>query len=1319
MNAQNKILLTAAVLGSIGGLAIANDVVAANVKGATPPAQTKTNVVTTNVKAGKNAVVTECTTGCTKTYKVAVADDLVNMHSVQFANQTDEVRSIITKEKAHFFNGDDNTALSANGVTIENTNSLDQASFNKTGVTASVGGKTVRFTTDGISAGNQVITNVSEGVKGTDAVNVNQLNNKVAPLTTTVNNHETRITNNTTNITNLTADYNKTRNQVTTNTKDIADLKGKVGKAGQRTTVVAGDNTTVTSSVKSNGDTEYKVALNKDVDLTEEGSLTVGITKISNNNLTIAEKDAEDNNVSTALVNSRQMAINGADGNAILSEANLTVANNTDGSTTNVNNYGITSEGNERRVAFTTNGISAGNQIINDVKEGVKGTDAVNVNQLNNKVAPLNTTINNHETRITNNTKDIADLKGKVGKAGSNTVVKAGSNNVKVESATAGNTNTYTVDLSNVVEGMRYMSFNDPANQGADRTYVERGKVKMINGDFDNQLNGKGMWLVNNETLDNTTYDLTGVSAQVGDKAVKFTTNGIDAGMQRINGVEAGVENTDAVNVSQLKQYVADHDKDTVTTVKSADSNVVVKDDGNHNYTVGLNKNITGESITITSPDGTKTVALNPTGLNNGGNTITNVGKGINDTDAVNVGQLRDELAKNKTVDTNTITTVTQGKNAVVKETVAANGNKEYNVSVADNLTGLKSVVVGDGTNETTTIQPNGITITNPVDSSAVKLNGNGLDNGGHTITNVKAGVAGTDAVNVDQLKKYVEDTKTIVQAGENITVHDDHGTYTVSTTKDLNNLNSVNLNDGNNESHYTTEGINMTYRGSGTNNDEYHTSYKYDGMRIKTNDGDANPVDEISLTDKGLNNGGKRIVKVGKGIDGTDGVNVDQLRDELAKNKAVESVVADNQIDNIAAVRVTNGKSTGDANAQYGVYVSKNTVRNIAKDAIQFKGDDVIKVTRQVNENGADVVTTTYNGGNAAKVTPLTYKANGGAANTTTLTNGLDFTNGNNTTASVAPNGVVKYDLNKDLKDLDSAKFNGGVTINNDGINAGDKTITNVKAGQNGTDAVNVDQLNSAINNINGNNSQLSKAINANQKEARRGIAGTAALSALHPLDFDPDHKLDVMAGYGHFKGSNAVALGAAYRPNEDLMFTVGSTVGNGDTVINAGVSYKVGAKSNVSRSKVSMAKDLTDAKKEIAALKADNEKFKAILNSVLGLDLPQDQNVVFPDVPQNHWAYVAVDDLARRGLVIGYEDGLFKGDRMLTRYEFAEVVHRAIERARALGQHIDQRLVDEFRPELMRFRVDRNRNAERVHTQESTKYLKRDSYGTIVTRR
>lgn len=140
-------------------------------------------------------------------------------------------------------------------------------------------------------------------------------------------------------------------------------------------------------------------------------------------------------------------------------------------------------------------------------------------------------------------------------------------------------------------------------------------------------------------------------------------------------------------------------------------------------------------------------------------------------------------------------------------------------------------------------------------------------------------------------------------------------------------------------------------------------------------------------------------------------------------------------------------------------------------------------------------------------------------------------------------------------------------------------------------------------INNL--STSSLRNIIDANQKEAHKGIAGSAALAGLHPLDFDPDHKLDVMAGYGHYHNANAVAIGVAYRPTEDLMITVGSTVnGDDDTVFNAGISYKVGAKSTVSRSRMAMARDLADAKRQIAELQADNEKIKSILNSVLGLD-------------------------------------------------------------------------------------------------------------------
>ena len=759
-------------------------------------------------------------------------------------------------------------------------------------------------------------------------------------------------------------------------------------------------------------------------------------------------------------------------------------------------------------------------------------------------------------------------------------------------------------------------------------------------------------------------------------------------------------------------------------------------------------------------------------------------------TDGINGSQLYDvalEAQKHNTLVDGTNTTVTSQDNAF--------GRKEYKVNVNRDLTNMNSVqfntvndpqrnfVSKDGMHVfdgdvNTNYGPDSIKIenTNTLDNASYGIDGmtasdaNGtvsftttnIDAGNQQVHGVKAGTAGTDAVNVDQLnglRKDVEDLAdaqnqvntavestlanhktainnamaeakkhTTVVAGDNVSVSEGTNVaggkeYTVSVKKDLTDMNSVAFGKDTDPKHavVTKDGliafdgdVDTKHDANGVTIENRNTldtaSYGIDGMTASGANG------TVSFTTTNIDVAGNQIHNVATGTAGTDAVNVDQLNSVVAANKAVESVVADNQVDNIAAVRVTNGKSTGDANATYGVYVSKNTVRNIAKDAVTFKGDDVIKVTRQVNENGADVVTTTYNGGNAAKVTPLTYKANGGASNTTTLTTGLDFTNGSNTTASVAANGVVKFDLNKDLKDLDSAKFNGGVVINNDGINAGNKTITNVAAGQNGTDAVNVNQLTSAIDQVNSNANKLGNVVRANQQEARKGIAGTAALAGLHPLDFDPDHKLDIMAGYGHFHNANAGAVGIAYRPNEDLMFTAGTTFGS-DNVINAGVTYKVGARSEVSRSKVAMAKDLAEAKKEIAQLQSDNAKFKAILNAVLGLDLPQEANTVFPDIEENHWAYVAVDDMAKRGLLVGYPDGTFKGDRAVTRYEFAEVIHRAIEKAKELGQTVDSRLVEEFKPELMRYAVE-GKKLERVHVNKSTKEVKRDQYGTIITK-
>ena len=216
-------------------------------------------------------------------------------------------------------------------------------------------------------------------------------------------------------------------------------------------------------------------------------------------------------------------------------------------------------------------------------------------------------------------------------------------------------------------------------------------------------------------------------------------------------------------------------------------------------------------------------------------------------------------------------------------------------------------------------------------------------------------------------------------------------------------------------------------------------------------------------------------------------------------------------------------------------------------------------------------------------------------------------------------------------------------------------------------------------IKNIKGDLSKMDKRID-------KSVAGAAALAALHPLDFDPDAKWDFAAGYGHYRSGDAAAIGAFYRPNEDVQLSIGSTVGGDETVFNAGLSVKVGAHSGVSRSRVAIGKEVLALKKTVAEQNAQIQKLTALLNGVAGTKMKADHTTLFPDVAANHWAYEAVSDLSRRGLVEGYPDGTFGGDRLLTRYEFAQIVYRAIQD----GVTVDDRLVTEFSPEMALFRVD-----------------------------
>ena len=248
----------------------------------------------------------------------------------------------------------------------------------------------------------------------------------------------------------------------------------------------------------------------------------------------------------------------------------------------------------------------------------------------------------------------------------------------------------------------------------------------------------------------------------------------------------------------------------------------------------------------------------------------------------------------------------------------------------------------------------------------------------------------------------------------------------------------------------------------------------------------------------------------------------------------------------------------------------------------------------------------------------------------------------------------------------------NGTVTINNKVTVDQDGKVSGVAAGDisaTSTDAVNGSQLFAT-------NQQVSKLGNRINKVG----AGAAALAALHPLDFDPDDKWDFAAGYGNYNGENAAAIGAYYRPNEDTMFSVGGSFGNGENMVNAGVSLKLGQGNHVSTSKVAMAKEIKDLRKELEGLKS------ALLDVNAGKKLDTSKLQLFPDVPKNHWAYEYVSALKGNGMLTGYPDGEFKGDRPMTRYEFATMLYKAM----LEGATLSDKILKEFAPELERFTVD-----------------------------
>ena len=320
------------------------------------------------------------------------------------------------------------------------------------------------------------------------------------------------------------------------------------------------------------------------------------------------------------------------------------------------------------------------------------------------------------------------------------------------------------------------------------------------------------------------------------------------------------------------------------------------------------------------------------------------------------------------------------------------------------------------------------------------------------------------------------------------------------------------------------------------------------------------------------------------------------------------------------------------------------------------------------------------------------------------------EYADGNNigvVASQEGDNAKLQVKLAKDLKGINSIEAktittgnttinNSGLTVKGDGnhkditiqqgnVNMGGNKIENVapgKVSQDSTDAVNGSQLwqrDQAINGLSGSINKLGNRIN-------RVGAGAAALAALHPLDFDPDDKWDFAAGYGNYRGANAAAIGAYYRPNEDTMFSVGGSFGGGENMVNAGVSIKLGQGNHVSTSRVAMAKEMKAMRQHMA----EQDALIAKLQSMHGMAVDPAKSTLFPDVAENHWAYQYVTTLAKKGILEGYPDGEFKGDRMMTRYEFAAIVYRIVESGVGSTDPELSKLVKEFSPELQYIRID-----------------------------
>ena len=591
---------------------------------------------------------------------------------------------------------------------------------------------------------------------------------------------------------------------------------------------------------------------------------------------------------------------------------------------------------------------------------------------------------------------------------------------------------------------------------------------------------------------------------------------------------------------------------------------------------------------------------------------------------------------------------------------------KDGSIKAGDTTINSDGVTTNKVTVGNTTIDNSGITLTGGSNSD-VKLTNNGLDNGGNKITNVADGeISSTskDAINGSQLY-------TVQQKAEA------HSTVSVGGQSATENGTSV-------------TGGNLTL----TRSDNANGGFNYD---VKL-------ADDITIGQAGENGADGKIGVNGKdgssvvinGADGSIGLKGADGKSGIALNGKDGSIGLTGADGKTITIKGSDGKNGVDGTTKIErINVGGHDVATL-DDGMKYTGDmgDQLKMKLNSNVNIQGGAKTYSDKDNIAVVSDGT--------DTLTLRLAKDIEGLNSVTTNVVNATTINTTTIKagdTTINSDGVTINNGPTITKTQVDVAGNKITNVAPGENATDAVNVGQLVGLANNTNHSLNKLGNRIN-------RVGAGAAALAALHPLDFDPDEKWDFAAGYGNYRGANAASIGAFYRPNEDTMFSIGGSFGGGENMVNAGVSFKVGQGNHVSTSRVAMAKEIKDQRKMIM----DLQSVVNTLCNITGADSSsiQAMNKPFPDVPDNHWAYEYVKGLAEKGIIEGYPDGLFKGGQSMTRYEFAAMLYRALQK----GFAVDAKALKEFAPELEWFRVDTiHKDKDGVPTVERVRTIERDN--------